>query len=228
MSFYQDILNLFFPRICSACGASLVQNEETICFSCRVKLPKTNFSEAFQNELKDRFFGKIELEYAFACLYFYKSGITQELIHQFKYQNKPEIGLMIGRWLGSDIEKSALKNEIDYIIPIPLHPRKERRRGYNQSFYFANGLSEITGIPVLSKELKRVKYTESQTGKSREMRWMSVSEAFAIGESVKLKDSHVLVVDDVVTTGATIEACCKTLLEFGVRKVSIAAMAVAK
>lgn len=225
---FKDILNLFFPRICCTCGESLVENEEIICFRCRIQLPKANFINPLQNELKDRFFGKIELEYAFAGLYFYKSGITQVLMHQFKYQNQPEIGLMLGRWTGTEINDVQVSNKIDYIIPIPLHPKKERKRGYNQSYYFANGLSEITGIPVLNNGLKRVKNTESQTGKSREMRWLSVMEAFAVGEPERLNGKHILIVDDVVTTGSTIESCGKTLLNSGAGKLSVATMAIAK
>jgi ComF family protein len=228
MNFFEDILNLFFPKLCCACDSPLVKNEELICFHCRTRLPKAVFKSPDNNELKDRFYGKMEIEFAFAYLYFHKSGLTQKLLHQFKYNNKPEIGSMIGNWLGFDLLKHELKSDIDLILPIPLHPKKQRKRGYNQSFHFAQGISDATKIPLDFNILKRIKHGESQTGKTREMRWKGVEQAFMVANDSSLQNKHVLLVDDVVTTGATIEACGRQLYKCGASKISVAAMAIAK
>lgn len=228
MNVFEDILNLFFPRTCCTCGKSLVQNEDLLCFRCRVELPKTEYISHDSNELIDRFYGKLDIKYGFVFLNFYKSGITQNLLHQFKYHNMPEIGELIGRWLGEEIVRNLEPGNIDMIIPIPLHQKKQRARGYNQSFYFARGISKVTEIPVDTTIVKRIKHDKSQTGKTREMRWKGVEHAFDVNLNRAMKDKHVLLVDDVVTTGATIEACGKKLYNAGISQISVAAMAIAK
>ncbi len=228
MKFFEDILNIFFPKVCATCGDTLVKNEELICFKCRTELPRANHQSSRDNELKDRFVGKLKVEYAWAGLLFYKSGITQKLLHEFKYNDHPEIGELFGRQLAQEINEEKIAEKIDMIIPVPLHPKKERKRGYNQSHYFANGISEITKVPVHTHYLKRIKHSESQTGKSREIRWKSVENAFEVQKPSELLSRHILLVDDVITTGATIEACGKKLYEAGVSKISIAALAIAK
>lgn len=228
MNFFGDILNLFFPNTCCTCGKSLVENEDLLCFHCRSQLPKTCYEHPESNELVDRFFGKLNILYGFAFLNFHKSGLTQKLLHQFKYHNKPEIGEMIGRWLGEELLRHNTIRKVDLIVPIPLHQKKERLRGYNQSYHFAKGISEILEIPVETTLLKRIKHDKSQTGKTREMRWKGVENAFELMNNGNIKDKHVLLVDDVVTTGATIEACGKQLYNAGVSQISVATMAIAK
>ncbi len=228
MSFFEDILNLFFPKVCATCGDTLVKNEDLICFKCRTEVPKANYQSSSDNELKDRFTGKLKIEYAWAGLLFYKSGITQKLLHEFKYNNHPEIGELFGRQLAMKMNEEKIFEKIDMIIPVPLHPKKERKRGYNQSQYFARGISEIINIPTHIHYLKRIKHSASQTGKSREIRWKSVENAFEVQTPDELISKHILLVDDVITTGATIEACGKKLLDAGVSKISIATLAIAK
>ena len=228
MRFFENILDIIFPKVCCVCSHGLTENEEIICFHCRSELPKTNFSDALENELVNRFYGKLKIDFGISYLYFLKSGITQKLLHQFKYNNYPEIGEMIGRWLGHELLKNNVNDKIDIIIPVPLHLRKERKRGYNQSQYFAKGISEITNIPTEFKTLKRIHYNESQTHKSKEQRWKTVENAFQIVDKKTVKSKSVLLVDDVITTGATIEACGYQILNSGASGLGIASMALAK
>jgi len=228
MQFLTDILNIIFPKICCTCGQSLMKYEEILCFHCRRVLPKINFQNQKENELSDRFIGKINIEYAMAYLYFHKSGITQKLLHQLKYKNNPEIGEMIGHWFGQELKEKEIMKKAELIIPVPLHPKKERRRGYNQSHYFAKGISEITNIPIDLKSLKRIRYETSQTVKTKEHRWKSVEHAFEVHDRKKVENKHILLVDDIVTTGATMEACGLELLKNGASGLSIAALALAK
>lgn len=206
----------------------LVKNEELICFRCRSELPKVKYLNLKENELKERFEGKLPIEYAIASLNFLKSGITQKLLHEFKYNHKTEIGELFGRQVGGMLMEQTLVERIDLILPVPLHPKKERKRGYNQSHYFALGISEITGIPANFDLLRRIKHSKSQTSKTREMRWKSVEDAFSVTGNAQLKERHILLVDDVVTTGATIEACGNSLFAAGIAKLSIATLAIAK
>jgi ComF family protein len=228
MRLLSDLINLFFPKVCCACGKSLVENEDIICFRCRADLPKVAYAFPDNNELKNRFSGKVKIEYALSILHFYKSGVTQRLLHEYKYKNKPEIGEIFGRQIGAILNENDLSGEIDLIIPVPLHPKKQRKRGYNQSHYFAKGISEISGIQVDYKNLIRIKHSESQTGKTREIRWKSVYDAFEIKNKTDFKSKHILIVDDIITTGATIEACATKLTESGTDKVSVATLAIAK
>jgi len=228
IQFFKDLLNVFYPKLCCSCNQTLVGTEEILCFGCMSTLPKIDNPDPSENELKSRFDGKLKIEYAFAQLQFQKSGITQKLLHQFKYNHKPEIGELFGRQLGVKIMDLSLGECFNLIIPVPLHPKKHRQRGYNQSQYIASGISEITGIAVDLDHVRRVKHSDSQTGKTREKRWKSVEDAFTVTGTSKLKSKHILLVDDVITTGATIEACGLKLRSAGVGKISVATMALAK
>lgn len=228
MQFLDDILNIIFPKICYTCGLALMKNEECLCFQCRSKLPKIHFQNLNNNELSNRFVGKINIEFAISYLYFYKSGITQKLLHQLKYNNCPEIGEMIGKWLGHELLKNDIIKNSELIIPVPLHPRKERSRGYNQTQYFATGISKITNIPTDFYSLQRIQHETSQTVKTKEYRWKSVEHAFQIFDRKKIENKHILLVDDIVTTGATMEACGQVILKNGASGLSIASLALAK
>ena len=228
MQFFDDILNIIFPRICCVCGLTLMKNEEILCFQCRRNLPKINFQNLKDNELSNRFLGKINIKFAVAYLYFYKSGITQTLLHQLKYNTYPEIGEMIGKWLGHELLRDEIIKNTELIIPVPLHPRKEIKRGYNQSHYIAKGISIITNIPTDFHSLQRVHYETSQTVKTKEHRWKSVEHAFQIINRKKIENKSILLVDDIVTTGATMEACGQEILKSGASGLSIASLALAK
>ncbi len=228
MRFFTDILNIIYPKICCLCDRALTNNEEIICFLCRSELPKTNFTDIKENELVKRFYGKLKIDFGTSFLHFYKAGITQKLLHQFKYNNYPEIGELIGNWLGHEMLKNKSIGNMDIIIPVPLHPKKEKKRGYNQSLFFAQGISEVTKIPIQQNALKRNLYNESQTHKTKEKRWENVENAFHVTDRKVLENKNVLLIDDVITTGATLEACGSQLLKCGVLSLSIATMALAK
>ncbi len=223
-----DILDLIYPHFCCTCGKRITKEDELICFGCRSELPKVKFSDPANNELTDRFLGKYSLKFGISYLYFFKSGITQTLMHKFKYQNKPELGVMIGRYLGYEITRVGFSDGIDMIIPVPIHRKKLRKRGYNQSQKFGSGLSEATKIPMQIDLVIRTIHSESQTHKSKEERERNVSDVFQLTDQKRVVGKSILLVDDVITTGATLEACGILLLNAGCKELSIATMAIAK
>ncbi len=228
MKIFEDILNIIFPKVCCICDRGLTKNEELICFRCRSNLPKTKFVNAKDNELLKRFYGRLHVDFGLSYLYFYKSGITQKLLHQYKYQNYPEIGELIGKWIGHELLRSEISKQVDIIIPVPLHPKRERERGYNQSAYFAKGISEITKIPIGYKILARAHHDKSLTHKTRVQRWRSVEHAFQVIDKNLIDNKNILLVDDVITTGATLEACGNQILKGGAKGLGVATIAVAK
>ena len=228
MKFLRELVDLIFPKLCCTCDQLLTKNEVLVCFHCRSQLPKICIQNPSRNELVNRFYGKLDTNFAVSYLYFYKSGITQTLLHQFKYNNFPEIGQLIGKWIGYELVEKGLIENIDTIIPVPLHSKKKRKRGYNQSEFFAQGISEVTSIPTDFKSLCRINYEKSQTLKTREQRWESVKNAIVVNDSKKIADKNILLVDDIITTGATLEACGIQLLSNGAASTSIATIALAK
>ncbi|MFC1731212.1 ComF family protein [candidate division KSB1 bacterium] len=223
-----DFLSLFFPNNCLACGNSLYDNEKTICTSCLFYLPKTDFHLDKDNDLSKVFWGRAQLENVTACFTYGKGGKVQNLIHQLKYRGKKEIGIFFGNYYGKILSQSQHFNTLDYILPVPLHEKKQRKRGFNQSEIFAQGLSDSMNIPIDIKALTRTISSQTQTKKSRFDRWKNVSEIFLVKNYDFLENKHILLVDDVITTGATIEACYHALKEISGVKVSVAAIAYAK
>jgi len=223
-----DFLNLFFPDNCSACGNPLVSQEKVICMSCLFKLPKTNFHLQDENPISRIFWGRVRLETATSFLFFNKGGNVQELIHQLKYKGKKNVGIFLGKAFGNDLSKSPLFNSIDCIIPVPLHPKKERKRGFNQSLVISEGISETLQKPVLNDNLIRLVHTSTQTKKSRYSRWENVKDVFGIKSPEQLVNQHVLLIDDVLTTGATLESCAQKILEIDGTTVSVATLAYAQ
>ncbi len=222
-----ELLSLFYPITCAACGNSLHRNEEILCTFCNYQLPKTNFHLDPDNILAQVFWGRVNLERVGALYFFTKTGKVQHLLHQLKYKKRKDVGCYLGRLYGSELIKSGLFDSVACIIPVPLHPDKQRKRGYNQSEVFAAGLAEAMNIPVDTASLIRTVASESQTRKSRFSRWKNVGDIFAVTDEASLRDKHVLLVDDVITTGATIEACAMRLLEVAGTRVSVAAIACA-
>lgn len=223
-----DFLNLFFPDNCSACGNPLVAQEKVICMSCLFKLPKTNFHLQDENPISRIFWGRVRLETATSFLFFNKGGNVQELIHQLKYRGKKNVGRFLGKSFGTDLSKSQLFNSVDCIVPVPLHPKKEKKRGFNQSLVISEGISEAIQKPVLNDNLIRLVHTSTQTKKSRYSRWENVKDVFGITSPDLLEKKHVLLVDDVLTTGATLESCAQKILQIEGAKVSIATLAYAQ
>lgn len=223
----QDFLNLIYPKYCLACSGYLVKGEDIVCSHCLLDMPKTNFHKQTINPLHDRLSLRFPLKHAFAYYYFKKGSKVQELLHQFKYKQHPEIGHKIGRVLAQELVETKYESDFDMIVPVPLHISRLRSRGYNQSEEFAKGLSEGLRIPYADSFIKRRVKTQTQTRKSKLSRWRNVSEVFEIKSAEEVKGRRILLVDDVVTTGATLEACSLSLLKAGCSEISIACMAVA-
>jgi len=222
-----NILNLFFPRVCAACGEPLLKDEETVCLKCRFLLPKTGYEQNPDNPLAQAFFGRARFRAVTACYFFSKSGKVQHLIHELKYKGNKDAGVFLGQQLGESIKDAPLFQGIDYLIPVPLHPKREKQRGYNQSLVIAQGIHEVTGIPIGDKYLARIVYNETQTHKSAEERYHNVKGIFEVRFAEKLKGKHVLLIDDVLTTGATLEACAHCLESIPGITISVATAACA-
>ncbi|CAM4126124.1 comF family protein [Pedobacter westerhofensis] len=222
-----DFFNLIFPDLCNACGQQLYHGEQQICTACLYDLPYTDFHVYAENAVAKLFYGRIRCQWAMAMLYFRKGTKAQRLVHQLKYRSQPDLGFRLGALLG---EKLAVQpgEKPDLIIPVPLHPKKERSRGYNQSRMIADGISSVLHIPVGSTQLNRLRATGTQTKRNRYDRYQNMQSVFSLAGTAELRGKHVLLVDDVITTGATLEACGQVLLEGGVAKLSIAALAFAE
>lgn len=219
----KDFVALFYPEVCLCCGESLATQEEFVCTMCVYKLPKANYHKLEENPLQKVFWGRVEVDNVSAYCHYKKGNIAQDLVHEMKYKGKKELGKSLGKWYGQDLKGSSF-NKAELIVPVPLHPRKLRRRGYNQSLYFAEGLSNSLGIPVMADGLVRIKDTETQTRKSRFSRWENVDGIFKVNKPEELKGKHVLLVDDIITTGSTVEACVTELKKAGIAAVSVIAI----
>ena len=227
MVLFDDIISLFYPRLCAGCNISLVKGEELLCLNCIADLPRTNYHLTVENPVFQQFLGRVPIELATSFCRFDKGGRLQHLLHQLKYKGNREIGYKMGTLFGNDLINSAVYCTIDEIIPVPLHPRKEKKRGFNQSTEICKGLSEAMNRPLITGNLIREIHTDSQTRKGRFERWENVSGIFRVKNSLVFEDKHLLLVDDVVTTGATLEACCIPLLQIHGVRVSIATLATA-
>lgn len=219
------LVNLFFPKLCNGCNALLLNNESVICIKCRHDLPYTYHHEMENNEIMAKFYGILPVEQTTAMLYFHSKGIAQELIHNLKYRNQQEIGTLLGHIYANELKESNKIPKVDFIIPTPIHKKRLQERGYNQVTTFCEVLSKEFQIPIEGEVLFRKKHTKTQTKKSKEKRGEMKSKDFEI----RYKDHHIgkhyLLIDDVITSGATIEACAKALLEIPDSKVSIMAIA---
>ena len=227
MKFFNDFLALFYPQLCLICEESLLKHEECVCATCLHQTPKTDCFRVKENEVSKRFWGRVQLENAAALFIFNKEGNAQKIIHTLKYEEGKNIGIFLGKQLAYAINESDFFNDIDLIIPVPLHKQKQKLRGYNQSDFLAKGMSEILKIKIDQKSLIRIANTDSQTKRKRFSRWENMMQSFALKNPLELQGKHILLVDDVVTTGATLEACAQKLLEIDGVKVSIATIDVA-
>jgi ComF family protein len=223
-----DFLSLFFPRLCLACSSHLVRGEEVLCTGCLLSMARTDFHLKRDNTLEQAFWGRCLVERAAAFSVYNRGSRIRKLIHALKYNGRTEIGKMLGELYGHILTESGFMADIDMIVPVPLHPARERQRGYNQSDFIANGLSGSAGVPVKKNIIMRADQTGSQTKRARYERWENVKGLFFVPEPEQIAGKHILVVDDVITTGSTMEACVNALHEAGEVKVSLVALAAAQ
>jgi ComF family protein len=227
MSLIHDFISLIYPRICSSCGITLMRHEQVICSYCIYHLPKTNFHLMDDNPVYTLFWGRVNLSGAASFFYFNKGGKVQHMIHLLKYKGKREVGIRLGELYGAELQKSSVYKELDVVVPVPLHPRKKRKRGYNQSEMIARGIAAAMNIEMNTTCLIRESFTQTQTRKARYKRWENVKDVFKIVHPEKLEGKKILLVDDVITTGATLEACASWLSELPGAKVYVASLACA-
>ncbi len=222
-----DLTELFFPTLCITCGDRLISQENFLCMNCWYDLPVTNFHLKRDNKVAQLFWGRVEIENATSFFSYKKGSRYQQLIHFIKYKGLKELGFETGRRFGFELANSINFNAVDIVVPIPLHPKKQKMRGFNQSNWIAKGVAASLQKPVSSKNLFRQIHTSTQTRKNRFERWQNVEGIFGIKEPEKFRNKHILLIDDVVTTGSTLEACAFQLLKTENTKVSIATLAFA-
>jgi ComF family protein len=218
-----SLLHLLFPHVCSGCGSDLLDKESMLCLRCMEAMPETNFVLHVGNPVEKKFWGRLPLSAATAQYYFTRESLMQHLMHQFKYKRNKELGAQLGKIMGESLKRSG-RFKIDALIPLPLFPAKEKRRGYNQATVLCEGMAESLQVPVLKDVVIRSHHTETQTKKGRIERWQNMEGKFVLRKPEVISNKHVLLVDDVVTTGATLEACGLALLEAENVKLSIATL----
>jgi ComF family protein len=223
---WDDFISLLFPRLCYACGSHLLRNENLICTQCYISIPRTNYHLTSENPVAQLFWGRCRISKAAAFSFYSKGSRIRKLIHKLKYEGVKEIGYELGRIYGLALMNSGFTDDMDIIIPVPLHHSKQRKRGFNQSEYISRGVAEVTGLQLDIRTLVRIRASDTQTKRSRYERWENVEGIFAITDSQRIEGKHILLVDDVITTGSTLDACATELLKIGNVKVSIVAIAV--
>lgn len=206
----EDFQHLFYPRVCRLCDIALMRTEEELCMNCLHALPRTRSTLQKDNPVAKVFYGRVQLDFAGAYLFFRHDSVVQKLLHQIKYRNKKELATAIGKLYASELMEEGF-NPPDLIVPIPLHPRKLRQRGYNQSYYFGLGLASVFGSECRDDLLIRTTNTATQTRRSRWSRWENVAAVFDLSKGQAFEGKRIVLVDDVTTTGATLESCVRVL-----------------
>lgn len=228
MNILTDLWGLLFPQCCLLCGKRLSYWEKVLCSGCLAGLPRTGFHWKKENVVERNFWGKFPIERAASFLYYTKGGDVRRLLYELKYHGNKEVGEVMGRIMAAELLPSRFFEGVDLIIPVPLHQRKERQRGYNQSACVARGIADITGLPVYAHLMVRDRYTETQTHKGQYERWENVRNLFVCSSPELLENKHVLLVDDVLTTGATIVSCADALHAISGLRVSVLTLALAR
>ena len=223
----EALLHLAFPHVCEGCGTDTLDKDHYLCVHCLDALPRTTYPEHADNPVEQLFWGRLPIEHAAAHYYFTKESVVQHLVHQFKYYGHRELGRYLGRLMGYELQAAHRFEDIDALVPLPLHPLRERKRGFNQATVLCEGLSEVLHLPVLREAVERTEFTETQTRKSRVERWQNMQGKFEVVDAQVLTNRHVLLVDDVVTTGATLEACGSALLQVPGLRLSLATLCIA-
>ncbi|MBK7884886.1 MAG: ComF family protein [Chitinophagaceae bacterium] len=222
-----NTIHLFYPHVCTGCGSDSISNENLLCLTCLSDLPHTAFAQHANNPVEKIFWGRIHLKAAHSEFYFSKSSLIQHLIHELKYKGNKDIGFYLGGLMGNSLLNSHRFLDIDVIIPLPLFADKEFKRGYNQAAIVSHGISALMNIPVLQNNVTRKRATETQTKKHRTERWENVAESFMVKDPNALQGKNILLIYDVITTGATLEACANIILSIKDVQLSIATLALA-
>ncbi len=229
ISFWSRLLDLISPRLCVVCGNRLAVTEEVVCSKCYLHLPRTDFGhDLYENVMAKLFWGQIKLEKATALFYYEPHAETVQILYEMKYKNHPEIGVVMGRMMAKELMKSGLFEDIDALVPVPLAKKREHERGYNQSLELAKGVSEVTQLPIANQVVRRTKFVDSQTHRGRWERNENVEGVFELVDGDSLSGKHVLLIDDVVTTGATIIACAQEMQKASNVRISVLALGFAK
>ena len=229
ISFWSRLLDLISPRLCVVCGERLAVTEETLCSKCYLHLPRTDFGhDLYENVMAKLFWGQIRIEKATALFYYEPHAETAQLLYELKYKHHPEIGEVMGRMMAKELQKSGLFDDIDALVPVPLARKRERQRGYNQSMMLVRGVSEVTGLPIYNKVVRRTRFEGSQTQRGRWERNENVADVFECAEGDSIRGKHLLLIDDVVTTGATIIACAQEMRKASNVKFSVLALGYSK
>lgn len=219
-----SLLQLVFPHVCDGCGSDLLNEESHLCLRCLAAMPETGFEKHAGNPVEKMFWGRLSIVHATAHFYFTKESLMQRLMHQLKYRGNKDLGLQLGRLMGIALKDSCRFDTIDALVPLPLYPAKEKKRGYNQATILCEGIAEVLPVPVLKDAVTRPQYTDTQTKKGRIERWKNIEGKFKVASPSAIQNKHLLLVDDVVTTGATLEACGIELLNTENVQLSIATL----
>lgn len=222
-SIKESVLQLFYPHVCAGCGNDALASESQLCIKCIHQLPFTSFEKHNGNPIEKMLSGRIAFNHATSLLYFTKESLIQRLMHEFKYRSNKDLGRQLGAMMGSHLKESSKFNNAEALIPLPLFENKEYTRGFNQSKILCEGISEVMKVEIINDAIIRPVATETQTKKGRVERWRNMEGKFRVISNSQIKDKHILLIDDVITTGATIEACAGELINSGA-KVSIATL----
>ena len=223
--YLEDFARLFFPNTCAGCGKDLYNSTNLLCWQCIKELPKTGFEKHMDNPTAKIFYGRLPVENAFSYLYFNKGSLAQHLVHQVKYRKNLPLGRYLGEMMALSMQQDGLYGDIDVLVPLPLNKKKLAKRGFNQSMLLCEGMASVLKIPVENVAVLRKRFTETQTHKNRIERLINVEEVFGLNDGHLLENKHALLVDDVITTGATMEACGKVLTAIPGLRLSMASLA---
>ncbi|MEP6465428.1 MAG: phosphoribosyltransferase family protein [Parafilimonas sp.] len=224
-NYINDFLHLLFPHTCIGCNTDVLNNDAVLCAECLNSLPETGFLSAAGNPVEKIFYGRIPVEKAGSAFYFNKDSVLQNIIIQLKYKSNQQAGIFLGKLLGYQLINSKRFDDVDIIIPLPLNERKLYKRGYNQSLAIVKGITSVWHKPVVTNAVERISFTETQTHKTRIARWQTMEGVFKVSQPALIENKHVLLIDDVVTTGATLEACSAAILKITSVKLSVATVA---